>query len=135
MKRQSVIRAAALPVPRKLSLRSSTTTRGDNRASDREQSGDMGDKGNALRNLYCLSFANFVGSINETLTQGLPYLQQILGLIFWILVLYASCFIPPVLRVGRTPDMVAAFAFFSFVVLSVAWSNHSSDSVMNLSRC
>jgi exopolysaccharide production protein ExoQ len=46
------------------------------------------------------------------------------------LVLYASCFIPPVLRVGRTPDMVVAFAFFGFVVLSVAWSNHSGDSVM-----
>ena len=80
--------------------------------------------------IILLSFANFIGSINETLTQGLPYLQQILGLIFWILVLYASCFVPPVLRVGRTPDMVAAFVFFSFAVLSVAWSNHSSDSVM-----
>jgi exopolysaccharide production protein ExoQ len=80
--------------------------------------------------IILLSFANFVGSINETLTQGLPYLQQILGLTFWIVVLYASCFIPPVLRVDRTPDMVAAFVFFGFVVLSVAWSNHSSDSVM-----
>ncbi len=80
--------------------------------------------------IILLSFANFVGSINETLTLGLPYLQQILGLIFWILVLYASCFIPPVLRVGRTPDMVVAFAFFSFAALSVAWSNHSTDSVM-----
>jgi exopolysaccharide production protein ExoQ len=80
--------------------------------------------------IILLSFANFIGSINETLTQGLPYLQQILGLIFWILVLYASCFVPPVLRVGRTSDMVAAFVFFSFAVLSVAWSNHSSDSVM-----
>jgi exopolysaccharide production protein ExoQ len=80
--------------------------------------------------IILLSFANFVGSINETLTQGLPYLQQTLGLTFWILVLYASCFIPPMLRVGRTPDMVVAFAFFGFVVLSVAWSNHSSDSVM-----
>src|SRR6202451_1394528 len=76
--------------------------------------------------IILLSFANFVGSINETLTQGLPYLQQILGLTFWIVVLYASCFIPPVLRVDRTPDMVAAFVFFGFVVLSVAWSNHSS---------
>jgi exopolysaccharide production protein ExoQ len=79
-----------------------------------------------------LSVGNFVGSINETLTQGLPYLQQGLGLTFWILVLYASCFIPPILRVGRTPDMVVALVFFSFVVLSVAWSNHSTDSVMKL---
>jgi exopolysaccharide production protein ExoQ len=80
--------------------------------------------------IILLSVGNFVGSINETLTQGLPYLQQSLGLTFWVLVLYASCFIPPVLRVGRTPDMVVAFAFFGFVVLSVAWSNHSGDSVM-----
>jgi O-antigen ligase len=80
--------------------------------------------------IILLSVGNFVGSINETLTQGLPYLQQSLGLTFWVLVLYASCFIPPVLRVGRTPDIVVAFAFFGFVVLSVAWSNHSSDSVM-----
>jgi exopolysaccharide production protein ExoQ len=79
-----------------------------------------------------LSVGNFVGSINETLTQGLPYLQQGLGLTFWILVLYASCFIPPILRVSRTPDMVVALVFFSFVVLSVAWSNHSTDSVMKL---
>ncbi len=80
--------------------------------------------------IILLSVGNFVGSINATLTQGLPYLQQSLGLTFWVLVLYASCFIPPVLRVGRTPDMVVAFAFFGFVVLSVAWSNHSGDSVM-----
>jgi exopolysaccharide production protein ExoQ len=80
--------------------------------------------------IIVLSVGNFVGSINETSTRGLPYLQQSLGLTFWILVLYASCFIPPVLRVGRTPDIVAAFAFFSLVVLSVAWSNHSGDSVM-----
>jgi exopolysaccharide production protein ExoQ len=80
--------------------------------------------------IILLSVGNFVGSVNETLTQGLPYLQQSLGLTFWVLVLYASCFIPPVLRVGRTPDMVVAIAFFGFVVLSVAWSNHSSDSVM-----
>jgi exopolysaccharide production protein ExoQ len=80
--------------------------------------------------IILLSVGNFVGSINATLTQGLPYLQQSLGLTFWVLVLYASCFIPPVLRVGRTPDMVVAIAFFGFVVLSVAWSNHSSDSVM-----
>jgi exopolysaccharide production protein ExoQ len=80
--------------------------------------------------MVLLSVGNFVGSINEALTQGLPYVQQILGLTFWLLVLYASCFIPPVLRLGRTPDMAAAVAFFGFVVLSVAWSNHSSDSVM-----
>lgn len=80
--------------------------------------------------IVLLSVANFVGAINETLTQGLPHLQQSLGLTLWILVLYASCFIPPVLRVGRTPDMAAALLFFGFVVLSVAWSNHSTDSVM-----
>jgi hypothetical protein len=73
--------------------------------------------------MVLLSVGNFVGSINEALTQGLPYVQQILGLTFWLLVLYASCFIPPVLRLGRTPDMAAAVAFFGFVVLSVAWSN------------
>jgi len=80
--------------------------------------------------IILLSVGNFVGSINETLTQGLPYLQQSLGLTFWVVVLYASCFIPPVLRVERSPDIVAGLVFFSFVVLSVAWSNHSGDSVM-----
>jgi len=80
--------------------------------------------------IILLSVGNFVGSINGSLTQGLPYLQQSLGLTFWVVVLYASCFIPPVLRVDRSPDIVAALVFFSFVVLSVAWSNHSGDSVM-----
>jgi O-antigen ligase len=80
--------------------------------------------------IILLSVGNFVGSINETLTQGLPYLQQILGLLFWILVLYASCFIPPEVWVGRSPDIAVAFAFFGFVILSVTWSNHSGDSVM-----
>jgi exopolysaccharide production protein ExoQ len=80
--------------------------------------------------IIVLSVGNFGGSINQSLAQGLPYLQQSLALTLWILALYASCFIPPVLRVGRTPDIVAAFAFFSFVVLSVAWSNHSGDSIV-----
>jgi O-antigen ligase len=80
--------------------------------------------------IILLSVGNFVGSINESFTQGLPYLQQSLGLTFWVVVLYASCFIPPVLRVDRSPDIVAALIFFSFVILSVAWSNHSGDSVM-----
>jgi O-antigen ligase len=118
-----------LPLPRKLSLRSSTQPAEIIVPRTANSLATWAIRATFLA-IILLSFANFVGSINETLTQGLPYLQQILGLIFWILVLYASCFIPPVLRVGRTPDMVAAFAFFSFVVLSVAWSNHSSDSVM-----
>jgi exopolysaccharide production protein ExoQ len=80
--------------------------------------------------IIVLSVGNFGGSINQSLAQGLPYLQQSLALTLWILALYATCFIPPVLRVGRTPDIVAAFAFFSFVVLSVAWSNHSGDSIV-----
>ena len=80
--------------------------------------------------IILLSLGNFVGSINESLTQGLPYLQQSLGLTFWVVVLYASCFIAPVLRVDRSPDTVVALIFFSFVILSVAWSNHSGDSVM-----
>jgi exopolysaccharide production protein ExoQ len=80
--------------------------------------------------IILLSVGNFVGSINESFTQGLPYLQQSLGLTFWVVVLYASCFIPPVLRVDRSPDIVAALIFFSFVILSVAWSNYSGDSVM-----
>ena len=57
--------------------------------------------------IILLSVGNFVGSINESLTQGLPYLQQSLGLTFWVVVLYASCFIPPVLRVDRSPDQGA----------------------------
>jgi exopolysaccharide production protein ExoQ len=80
--------------------------------------------------IILLSVGNFVGSINATLTQGLPFLQQGLGLTFWILVLYASCFIPPALQVGRAPDMVVGFVFFLFVLLSVSWSNQSGDSVM-----
>jgi len=84
----------------------------------------------ALLAIIVLSVGNFGGSGNESLARGLPYLQQSLGLAFWLLALYASCFIPPLLRVGRTPDIVAAFAFFSFVVLSVAWSNHSGDSIV-----
>lgn len=80
--------------------------------------------------IILLSAGNFVGSINEALTQGLPYLQQGLGLTLWMLVLYASCFMPPVFRVERSPDIVLAFAFFSFVILSVSWSNYSGDSIM-----
>ena len=80
--------------------------------------------------IVVLSVGNFVGSGNEQAPSSLPYLQQGLGLTLWILVLYASCFIAPLLRVGRTPDVVLAAAFFGFVVLSVAWSNHSADSVM-----
>jgi len=80
--------------------------------------------------IIVLSVGNFGGSINQSHAQGLPYLQQSLALTLWILALYATCFIPPALRVGRTPDIVAAFAFFAFVVLSVAWSNHSGDSIV-----
>jgi exopolysaccharide production protein ExoQ len=80
--------------------------------------------------IIVLSVGNFGGSINQSLAQGLPYLQQSLALTLWILALYASCFIPPALRIGRTPDIVAAVAFFGFVVLSVAWSNHSGDSIV-----
>ena len=84
----------------------------------------------ALLAIILLSSGNFANFANESPATGLQYLQQVLALIFWIIVLYASCFIPPVLRVGRTPDIAAAIAFLSFVVVSVAWSNQSADSMM-----
>jgi O-antigen ligase len=84
----------------------------------------------ALLAIVVLSSGNFVNFANESPATGLQYLQQVLGLIFWLIVLYASCFIPPMLRVGRTPDIAAALAFLGFVVVSVAWSSHSADSIM-----
>jgi exopolysaccharide production protein ExoQ len=84
----------------------------------------------ALLAIVVLSSGNFVSVSNESPATGSQYLQQVLGLIFWLGVLYASCFMAPVLRIGRTPDVVAACAFLGFVVLSVAWSNHSADSIM-----
>ena len=89
----------------------------------------MGDKGDVPRD-YTAVFRQLRRLHQRDAHSGFAVSAANPGAEFWILVLYASCFIPPVLRVGRTPDMVVAFVFFSFAVLSVAWSNHSTDSVM-----
>jgi exopolysaccharide production protein ExoQ len=73
-----------------------------------------------------------IGNFNEKFLPAgtLSNLQQYIALTMWILVLCASLFLPPILRVAPSADIIVALAFCAFAVLSIAWSNHSPDSVL-----
>ena len=58
------------------------------------------------------------------------YLQQFAALSMWILLIYASAFVRPGLRLKLNPDMIAIIAFYVFAAGSVLWTNLDLAAIM-----
>lgn len=84
--------------------------------------------------ILCSITINVVASMGNFHTALLPEqlsnLQQAVAILMWAVLIYASAFVRPRLRLQLNPDLIALLAFYSFAVVSVLWSNLSAAAFM-----
>ncbi|MGH6716525.1 MAG: O-antigen ligase family protein, partial [Bradyrhizobium sp.] len=76
---------------------------------------------------------NVIASMGTASTALIPaaytYLQQGTALSMWALLIYASAFVRPTLRLEFNPDLLAVVAFYGFAVISVLWTDRASATI------
>jgi exopolysaccharide production protein ExoQ len=84
-----------------------------------------------IKGLVVFIVAVSLGTFSEELVPlASENLQQYLSIAAWLALIYASLFPQRVLRIAPWNDTIVAVAFLGFAMASVAWSNHSSASVL-----
>ncbi|WP_128928679.1 O-antigen ligase family protein [Bradyrhizobium guangxiense] len=58
------------------------------------------------------------------------YVQQAVALLMWVILIYASAFVRPRMRVQPNPDLIALVAFYALAAVSVLWTNLSAAAIM-----
>src|ERR1700680_2259316 len=75
-----------------------------------------------------------MGTFNAALlATELTNLQQVAALSMWAVLIYASAFVRPSLRLELTPDRIALVAFYVLAAVSVFWTSLSPASLMKSS--
>ncbi|MBR0841186.1 O-antigen ligase family protein [Bradyrhizobium liaoningense] len=84
--------------------------------------------------ISCSITINVVASMGTLNTALLPaeltYLQQAIALLMWGVLIYASAFVRPRLRLQFNPDLIVLVAFYAFAVISVFWTSLSAAAIM-----
>lgn len=84
--------------------------------------------------ISCSITVNVVASMGTFNTALLPteltFLQQAVALLMWSVLIYASAFVRPRLRLQFNPDLTALVAFYTFAVISVFWTSLSPAAIM-----
>jgi O-antigen ligase len=82
----------------------------------------------------CSVTINVVASMGTFNTALLPteltYLQQAIAILMWVVLIYASAFVRPRLRLQFNPDLIALVAFYTFAVISVFWTSLNAAAIM-----
>ncbi|RXT42764.1 O-antigen ligase family protein [Bradyrhizobium betae] len=82
----------------------------------------------------CSITVNVVASMGTFNTALLPteltYLQQAVAILMWVVLIYASAFVRPRLRLQFNPDLIALVAFYTFAVISVFWTSLNAAAIM-----
>ena len=72
-----------------------------------------------------------MGTLNAALLPAeLTFLQQAIALLMWGVVIYASAFVRPRLRLELNPDLIALVAFYGLAAISVLWTALSAAATM-----
>jgi len=72
-----------------------------------------------------------MGTFNTALLPAeLTYLQQAVAVLMWSVLIYASAFVRPRLRLAFNPDLIALVAFYAFAVISVFWTSLNVAAIM-----
>lgn len=58
------------------------------------------------------------------------YVQQAVALLMWIILIYASAFVRPRVRVQPNPDLIALVAFYALAAVSVLWTSLAAAAIM-----
>ena len=82
----------------------------------------------------CSITINVVASMGTFNTALLPaeltYLQQAVAILMWGVLIYASAFVRPRLRLQFNPDLIVLVAFYAFAVTSVFWTSLNVAAIM-----
>jgi O-antigen ligase len=82
----------------------------------------------------CSITINVVASMGTFNTALLPaeltYLQQAVAILMWGVLIYASAFVRPRLRLQFNPDLIVLVAFYAFAVTSVFWTSLNAAAIM-----
>jgi exopolysaccharide production protein ExoQ len=72
-----------------------------------------------------------MGTFNTALlATELTNLQQVAALSMWAVLIYASAFVRPSLRLAFNPDMIAVVAFYALAAISVLWTSLTPAALM-----
>jgi O-antigen ligase len=72
-----------------------------------------------------------MGTFNTALLPAeLTYLQQAVAILMWGVLIYASAFVRPRLRLQFNPDLLVLVAFYAFAVVSVFWTSLNVAAIM-----
>jgi exopolysaccharide production protein ExoQ len=84
--------------------------------------------------ITCSITVNVVASMGTFNTALLPpeltYLQQAIAILMWVVLIYASAFVRPRLRLQINPDLIALVAFYTLAVMSVFWAGLNLAAIM-----
>lgn len=58
------------------------------------------------------------------------YVQQAVALLMWGILIYASAFVRPRVRVQPNPDLIALVAFYALAAISVLWTGLAAAAIM-----
>ncbi|UWU69204.1 O-antigen ligase [Bradyrhizobium sp. NC92] len=87
--------------------------------------------GNVMR---CSITVNVIASMGVLHPALLPaewsFVQQVVALLMWVILIYASAFVRPCLRVQPNPDFIALVAFYALAAVSVLWSGLATAAIM-----
>ncbi|WP_063694912.1 O-antigen ligase family protein [Bradyrhizobium stylosanthis] len=85
----------------------------------------------AIRGSITINVVASMGTLNTgLLPTELTYLQQAVAILMWGILIYASAFVRPRLRLQFNPDLIALVAFYGFAVVSVFWSSLNVAALM-----
>src|SRR5690348_10238917 len=72
-----------------------------------------------------------MGNFNTALLpEQLSNLQQAVAILMWAVLIYASAFVRPRLRLQLNPDLIVLVAFYTLAVVSVSWSSLNAAAFM-----
>lgn len=85
----------------------------------------------AIRCSIAINVVASMGTLNTGLLPAeLTYLQQAVAILMWGVLIYASAFVRPRLRLQFNPDLIVLVAFYGFAVISVFWSSLNVAALM-----
>ncbi|MGY3032308.1 exopolysaccharide production protein ExoQ [Bradyrhizobium sp. USDA 4354] len=84
-----------------------------------------------IRGSITVNVVASMGVFNPALLPAeLSYLQQAVALLMWIVLIYASAFVRPCVRVQPNPDLIALVAFYALAAVSVLWTSLAAAAIM-----
>lgn len=86
---------------------------------------------NVMRGSITVNVIASMGVFNPALLPAeWSFVQQAVALLMWVILIYASAFVRPCLRVQPNPDLIALVAFYALAAVSVLWTSLATAAIM-----